>query len=543
MHRRLPWYVPLMFALTGAYLLVEVPFSVHLAGVLGGEATVDDIHRIEHFGRMLSGMAAAIAVLGIWHFPRMERMQATRLRACVTGVVFGGIAATITFLSLGWYADLRAFASDGQERKEAVIAMLAKRAVMASTLPETLDLAPSQRNGFIALMPALLGAESIVSFSGRTAAQLASVAGDDARSALGTVAQAKSEFFASRFAAARNAYDSYASSLSDAKAAHANMDDEAESAWRKYSAEMDRSFPRGWPTRDGWSHAAAWRKVRFTHGIPVPEGWNLHNKAVFIAAVKTKISNSIAERYQQAVDLQLGKGTHLKPGLSYEQFLSVPAVQKLIRDNMNDAGIPRDLVISPAMSDKAFEAVFYLPQIDKAVDAMREAVAARPTDYERGTLARDGEDAVKATILPALALMMSLIGTVVHIYKFAGYGLQMASHFLRIRPLQRGLMRHAAVASVLGLVAFQTLDITPSALASPAIGQIATAGVYPSVLTAVVMAQPHLEAIGGSLSQIGVWEVVSSDLPQPRPIQAASTISQTQVASLSIPVPQSRPVD
>ena len=543
MNRRLPWYVPLMFVLTGAYLLVEIPFSVHLAGVLGGAATADDIHRIEHFGRMLSGMAAAIAVLGIWHFPRMESMYASRMRTCVTGVIVGGIAVTATFLSLGWYADLRAYISDGAERKSAVVAMLAKRSIMGSDIPEDLGLDQAQRNGFIAVMPELLGAQNIVSLSGRTMMQLAGIAANDSRDAMGSVSEAKSDFFENRFSAARSAYEDYSSSLADAKAAYARIDEEAENAWTRYSSEMDRAYPRGWPKGRGWSWAAAWRKVRFGHEIPVPESWDLRNKRVFITAVKTKITDEIAARYQQAVDSQLGKGTHLKPGLTYEQFLAVPAVQKMVRDSMADADIPRDLLISPAMSDKAFEKAFYAPEIDKAVASMRDALSAEASSYEYGSLAEKGKDAVKASILPALAIMMSLIGAIVHIFKFSGYGLQMAAHVFRIRPLQVNFIRHASVASILGVVAVQSYGISPAALAPSSLARIPVSGIYPTALTAAVMAQPHLTEIGSTLSQAGVWDVVSAGLPQPRPLVEISSTAPADVASLSIPIPLPRPVN
>lgn len=546
MHRRLPWYVPLMFVMTGAYLLIEVPFTFHLAGVLGGNPTEADIDRIEHFGRTLSGFAAAIAVLGAWHLPRMERLGASRLRACVTGAIVGSIAATATFLSLGWYADARAHFSDGQERKDALVAMLARKAAVSSGAVDHLGLELSQKNVFVAVMPEMLRPSDLVEFSGRELQSLALVAGDDARDALGTVSEAKSNFFENEFDSARDAYESYQSALRDVKSAYANADWQAENAWQDYVADMDQAFPRGWPTPPGIRASMVYRKVRFTHDIPVPEGWNLRNKSVFIAAVKKKISLEIAEQYQQEVELQLGKGVHLKPGLSFEQFVKVPQVQKRIRDYLPESGIPRNLVITPEMSDDAFEKAFYSPQVTKAIESMEEALAAAPSDFEYGQLASKGKDAVKASILPALALLMSLLGAVVHIYKFAGYGIQLVSHILRIRPLQIGIIRHAVVTASLAVLAVQWVGVSPAALATTPSERISLSGTYPALLNATVMVQPHLADLGDELRKAGAWDLVSAKLPMPKPIEASSS-AVVRVASLelpnSVPIPRPRPVD
>lgn len=544
MHRRLPWYVPLMFVLTAGYLAIEVPFSVHLAAVLGGDATADDIHHIERFGRTLSGIAAAIAVIGMWHLPRMDRLGASRVRACISGLIIGGIVGSATYMSLNAYADFRAYSSDGQERKDAVVALLAKRAISESGFVGQLGLDEHQSNGFIAAMPEIMSGDMMISSSGRSLVQLAGYAGDDIKQTLGTAAAFKDDFFENRFEAGRSAYENYQSALRNVKAAYANLDADAEDAWATYKERMDEAYPSGWPNGPGISRAMAWRKVRFGSGIPVPENWNLRNKAVFIAAVKQKAKDEIASAYADAVESELGKGVYMKPGLSYEQFLAVPAVQKKIREHLYDVELPRGLVISPAMSDSSFEAALYSPQIDKAVSEMRSAISSPAADFERGHLADQGMDAVKAKILPALAIVLSLTGAIVHIFKFTGYGLQIAAHIARIRPLQIGFVRHAVAASLIAIAASHYFGLSTSSLTSPSIERISGNGIYGTVLTGAVMVQPQLAEIGDSLTRIGAWDVVSQNLPRPRPRAAFAAVSE-EVASLSqeIPIPSARPVN
>ena len=541
MSNRLPWYVPLMFVLTGIYLTVEVPFASYLSLILGGDATASDIQDVDRFGRSLSGIAAGLAIVGMWYFPRAHRMHVSRTRACISAMIVAATAASATYIAIGAYPDFRAHMSDGEERKSALIATLAKRSLISSDLHEELGLNAAQWNGFLAVMPELVGMENTVTMSGRSAAQLASLAGDDARRALGTVQEMKQDFFQTRFSAGERAYAAYEEALREAKAAYANADEEADSAWRTYASEMDKKFPDGWPSRPGWSRAGVVRKVKFTYKIPVPDNWNIRDKATFKSAVKKKVVDEITTRYQQAVEAELGSGVVLKPGLSYEQFLAVPAVQSKIRDNLRGFAVPAKLVIAPGMSDRDFQNAFHTPQIEKAVEEMREAIAADPSDYEWGGLAERGKDAVKAAILPALALMMSLIGAIVHIYKFTGYGVQIASHVLRIRPFQNGFARHVLAAAIVAIAGMQTMGLTHASFSSPEIARISSEGAYPAVLAATVMMQPQLAEIGGKLEKVGLFEAVTGHLPSPR-APAASHAVETDAVALNIPVPIPRPV-
>lgn len=548
MPRKMPWYVPLMFILTAGYLTLEVPFSVHLAGVLGGDATPEDIHQMERFGRTLSGIAAAIAVLGMWYFPFMEKRGFSKVRSITTSLFVGGLTTFATYIALDGYATARAHFSDGQERKDAVIALLAKRTLSEQGMNGLLDIEPAQWNGVVATMPLLIDAKMLLSFSGKTVSQLASA---EAARAFGDAKSFKTEFFETRFSTAETAYADYKRAVSDVKDELENLDQRAQDGWTEYKSKMDQAYPRGWPTGRGINWAMAWRKVRFGQDIPVPESWNLRDRGVFIAAVKQKGRGQIFEGYKAAVEQQLGKGVTLPADLRYEAFLSLPVIQKKIREEID---LPKNAVITPGMSQKAFNAAIYNPQLEKAVDEMRDTVSAPAASFERGELATTGKDAVKSVILPALAILLSLTGAVVHIFKFTGYGLQIIGFVARIRPLQAGPIRHVAAIAVVAIAANSFMGMTLGSLKSPEIGRIASDGIYASILERAVTVQPQLAAIGGRLGEIGIWSLFASELPQPRPFVLAaappkSDIAPVEVASLEsdailsrIPIPMIRPV-
>ena len=556
---RLPWYVPLMFVLTGIYLTLEVPFSGNLAGVIGGEATVADIHAMERFGRMLSGIAAAIAVVGVVVFPYHDRNYHSKRRALVTAAFVGSLTAMTVYVGLNAYADWRAAVADGAERKEAVVAMLAKRAMLSSGAAAALGLSDAQFNAFAAVMPEIIPNQTALATTGSDLMQLASYAGDDVKREIGSVSEAKDDFFKTNFSSARDAYDRYSESLSDIKRAYSDLDGEIERGWAEYTDRMNRNFPNGWPNTHTFRGRMAWRKVRFGEKIPVSENWNLRNKSEFVQAAKRKGVNEISERYAQAVDAQFGPGVHLKPGLTFEQFVAHPAVQKRIRESLPD-GTPRNVVISPEMTLASFDSAFYSPQIRKAVGEMQETLSADPSDFEYGRFAEVGKDAVKARILPALAILLSLTGAVVHMFKFSGYGLQLLAHYARIAPLNRPVIRHLAVLVLLAGAGHYFLGVATTSVSAPAIEKIADQSIYARALVGAVALQPQLVAVSDKLETLGVWKLAAADLPAPRafdyapvssvtkdaPVQAEPAVEVADAAGgfaipVKVPVPTFRP--
>lgn len=552
----MPWYLPLMLVLTGGYLLLEGPFAPTIGAVVGGAATLDEIHRMERFGRMLSGAAVAIAVLGIWHFPRMQRIHSTKREAIAVAAPLALIVGLATYFAIDGYATLRAWSSDGAERKDAMIAMLVKRSLSEKGMNGAIDVPAEQWAGLVATMPVVMKTNDMLALDGGGIQHLVDA---ETTRAIGTPAEFRRRFFEDGFAPAREAYAEYRQATDRIRAAARDVDNQADDAWYEYKSEMDRRFSNGWPPEGGTRAALVWRKVHIDKGIPVPEGWRIRDKGTFLSAVKTKIRQEIADEYTRQIELNLGKGARLLPDQSFETFVKNPAVQKKIRDEMWQLDLPKNAVISPDMPQAAFVDAVYAPQHDKASKELFEAVSASPKDFERGSLAEKGMDAVKSVELPALAILLSLTGAVVHIFKFTGYSLTFAGYLFDVDRLKEGLTRHVAAVALLAVAGWFFLGLSPASIRSEQMDRIATGGgVYATLVRGSVALQPQLAVIGDALAQAGPWQFVETSLPRPRPYALAaaaspSSVDPVEVASVEtpegqpslsarIPLPLARPV-
>jgi hypothetical protein len=72
---RAPRYLYIITFLTIIYLIVELSFNARLLDVTGSDAPRQVVHATEYWGRGISGVAATLAVWGIWLMPLAERQR------------------------------------------------------------------------------------------------------------------------------------------------------------------------------------------------------------------------------------------------------------------------------------------------------------------------------------------------------------------------------------------------------------------------------------------------------------------------------------
>lgn len=528
----MPWYLPLMLVLTGGYLLLEGPFAPTIGAVVGGDATLEDIHSMERFGRMLSGAAMAIGVLGVWHFPRMERIHASKTASLVLAAPLAFVVGLSTYLAIDGYATWRAWDADGAERKDALVAMLAKRSLSEKGMNGALDVPDAQWAGVVATMPVIMNTKDMLSLNGEN---MSTLVDGEATRAIGTASELRREFFGNKFGAAHDAFSHYQDATAKIRAASREVDARADEAWSEYKSEMDRRYRNGWPPEGGARAAMVFRKVHIDKGIPVPQNWRIRDRGVFVTSVKTKIRQEIVDEYTRQIELHLGKGAQLMPDLPFEDFVKNPAVQKKIRDEMWQLDLPKGVVISPDMPQASFVKAIYDPQHRKATSELLEAVSADPSKFERGSLAEKGMDAVKSIQLPALAILLSLAGAVVHIFKFSSYAVTFLGYVFDIERLKAGLARHVLAFLLVSVAGAWLLGLTTQSFQSTAIDRIATGGgIYASLVKRAVVLQPQLAVFGQALAQAGPWRLVETSLPRPQPYPLTADVAQPSLNPVEV---------
>ena len=112
-------------------------------------------------------------------------------------------------------------------------------------------------------------------------------------------------------------------------------------------------------------------------------------------------------------------GAPVPPELKWSEFCANPAVKNIIRTSLN---LPPDVDISCSMEYSAFSRDVY-PAFSKqnAPELMKRLLEPAIQFADGGQLDSLGRAAFTSVIVPPIALLFSILGSIVHIYKVCKY--------------------------------------------------------------------------------------------------------------------------
>lgn len=418
------WLYVLAF-ITGAYLLVEMGFNSRLLDVVGGGASLDEIHSIERWGRGLSGFALA---LFFWksRFPGLFATFSARYLDGLGQLVAITFACMVgMFLFQEGLVNLLVAHSTAEERKVAQNLVLLQQALVNGTTNiDGLELdqaAFEQPDGkaLLAVFPlvggAALGELVLDKFSAEAREDVMR------KTVLAKMGDPNEHFDAYKKIlqeGVQSGWEQYEDGnrrMYDERAKRRKVQDDA---WRDYSQSIrEQSRGRGNPER-----IPIWYRRRIVEqlhqdGILVPKGWG-GNRAEFNAAVAKKHEREISREFQQQLAAHDPRLRALPPGLSAQEFMAHSAVQRIILDELHYSCITG--FQSPATAQQFLEQIF---QAEARCVAKRELklFSARTLDHDQAA-----KDAMKTLIVPPLALLFSLLGAFVHFFKLTCYGVRLA---------------------------------------------------------------------------------------------------------------------
>lgn len=475
----------LMIVLTGAYLAFEIPFGALLLDIVSNGSDADTISRLETAGRLIAGAALALAMLP-FVIKRAARGDQSLRRVLCHSVMISAAIVGAAFVAQRALVDSIAERSSPAERKAAVQALAIRNA-----FPADLSHDPAARAA-AALSPLAAFARPA---SLTEAGGLRALATEQARRAVGDVGHLRSGAYADGLDKARELYAAYRRSQAALASAVGQARQASGQAWMDWYNWLNK-HTYGMAVRYGIPSAADRvnyaRKVR-ERGVPVPEGWYPLDEAGFRAA---------AERaFLDRVTRQAGASGMPSGIASFNEFLRHPAVQAKMRDAVGPIAV--SLAAGENADDASFRKRAWVPAIEVARDTIVADAAADVSEFADGRARAElGKSAVRAIAVPPIALLLSLLGLSVHIFKFANYASILlasacGSAFIARIAIERPIFRFAALALLLvaGTVALR--DTAASAAtttfwkqASPAIaaqfGDTASAAA-----TFVVQMQPR----------------------------------------------------
>lgn len=475
-----------MLAVTAGYLCVEIPFSIHLIQTVaaGNEA---DISTFEKFGRVLTGLAVFIAILG------MSLLPFFRDEGTPTGEAAGTVAAGFLIALAGCYFGLygygqyRAWSASDEDLRRSYIGLMAQREIAASGLA---GIRPEQENpawrAFLATISASLDMPRVIESKG-TVPELAE---REAFRQIGAADQFRKRYFDRIEADVSRSYRQYAEGSNAYVKARQNIERDGAAEWNAYLSELRSRYPEGVPVR-GWTAASIRNKVM--ERLPVSSNWPILDRSGFMAAYRKTAAKQIEEDYRS-------QSVGLAPGMSAAQFWKSSKVQDRIREQTAQAfGIEIATVITPAMSDKAFQAAIYRPVLTRTKNEVLAMAVGKQSlsSGDRGRL----ENAYLIATLPASALLFSLAGAALHIFKAAGYAAAVIG-LGRFRFPIAGLVLFGGIAAM--IVTGDTITTAGTFL------EFEASGIMPTVIKYAVSIQPAFERIAAGFESVGVWSGINN---------------------------------
>jgi glycerophosphoryl diester phosphodiesterase len=414
-----------LMGLTLVYLTFELAFNARLLDVVGGEATLDEIHHIEHYGRILSGTAAALFLLQfLLKHDENIRMECAEkgatsrkefgwpriLTACLLCVfcVYHGLQAFVDYLVTS---------RDGDFRRQAVNVSLIQNAL----LNDRVDLVGidadnglyrlPEGKAFLALFPFM--ATSVEDLEQRMEEAKIQIL----RRTISERIDPKTYFdnYQKAVQTVTTQWQKYRGNIEDTE----QVDKEFEKAWKEYEDTLCGRRNCGlqecqctWTPDD--VPISAWSSVRrqVQRKVHVPNDWRPNDQQTFRAAIARQMMEKVAK---EGVTID---GQKFPPGLSQAEFFQQPVIRRKLNTELH---LPNDVRVPLSVNDtSAFLRDLYQPMLQREIRIELEKYTADAASFETGGAnAEMGIKATQATLIPPIALFFSLMGAIGHLGKLS----------------------------------------------------------------------------------------------------------------------------
>lgn len=452
-----------MMAATGLYLLFEIPFGSLVLDVVGSAATREEIDRLEWTGRVFTALAVLIVCWG-WLFDRY-----------VAGLA--DLRRTVQALALSALLVVPAAHQAVRHAVEGVVAASSpgarQRAANAQLLRTELFSAKPRIDG-LALEAGALSRPEWKAFA--AAAPLVGIADPralavvapgfrellrrDVEERLGGPARFRRREFEPALLEIRRAYEAYRDGLAARTAALGPAEAQADVRWREWREFMMRVSER--TMRFDPAEVRSLRAKLAFKGLALGDDLDPRSERDFRRAVLGEAAKPAEAAFDARIREALGSdGTLPRDIDTFARFAAQAPVQAKMKSLL---GLdPSGPALPVEAEGAAFEKGVYRPVSESLQRRLAAAYVGDPSSFadgrEHGGL---GRDVFRAALVPPVALGLTLLGILVHVFKFANYAM-----ILRAQPLPDGAApsrrgRHLWIASGMAAVIAALLAAAPS---------------------------------------------------------------------------------
>lgn len=405
-----------LFWITLTYLIFELSFSAMLLDIAGGNSTQDDIEGIEKYGRALSGIALGLVIVPLIS----GRKHWSIFKKAISIILLFPISITFMYQLQDKIVESMIEGLNGLQRKEAAVLALAAPLIATGDLEivgqkytEDNHLASAEAKSFVALFPALalykddlnkdiniLG-PSLVRASFTQSCEV----GKDG--CLGNSEEFRTHIWKEIYQNIEKNYHEIKTNYQK-QMSRENIIQQQNESWKSYLdyyKERTGSHPK-YASR--YMYKRLRNDVQEMYGIKLPKGWNPNDRYTFINAIHNKIQQDASS----ALRSHFGTTQNISFGLYFKQT----AVQDNIRKTLKIENI--NIVFKDVVTPAEVEKYIYTPIVKELVDIKLNELNSNEKEFnEGGEYQSLGEKSAKRVIVPAIALIFSLLGGLTHFVK------------------------------------------------------------------------------------------------------------------------------
>jgi hypothetical protein len=405
-----------LIVLTGVYLLCELSFNARLLDVVGGNATGDEIHHIERYGRLLSGTAAALFLLQFLlprQFPLSSQFRKIFIGIALSGCIYG------VYNGLEKLVDTLVDSSSPVFRRQAVNLSLIQRAlvhdrVILSGMDETLGLyRKPEGKAFLALFPLL--AISVEDLDEKIEQAKKELLKHSIAEKIGGVQEYYDKAYIKAIHGVTEQWKEYrGDKLGPYLDAKIRLETEKVfmESWRNYLVASKRCYRNGTQktlVTEGCLQQLDNKARQYLHDA----NWQSGDQVAFRAGIEKQVREEEIQKIH--TEGMVIRGKKVPPRLSQAQFIAHPAVQEGLREQLN---LPQTTTIPLTIDRQGFIHQLYEPMLEVLTTKELENYNAPALLYADGaSLAEPGRTAARAVLVPPVALFFSLLGALGHLGK------------------------------------------------------------------------------------------------------------------------------
>lgn len=416
----------LITVITLIYLIVEFSFNSRLLDVVGGAATTGEIDSIEKFGRYISGFAVALAFWPTILKREVDTMAKLGIIAIATSLIVAAV-----YIAEGALVDRIVDSSSAKERYAASnLTILQRTLITGDAELDGLDLSGRQFNepdakAFLAVFP-------LVAFS---------VANLDKKINKREVLE---KYVQRKLGSDKERYNQYVESIAGVQDMYKNkyiwlltlyntelsrVGRRQDEKWAKYKKGLHQKFYISNPAWIPKKYTARIRASVQAELPGIPNNWNPADKAGFYKVIRNTITANADQSFREAAFKLTGNQSASK-NMSYEQFASSAAIQSNWREKLGITGITVKKGLRSDLNLSEYVRDFYLPLVKAKVDDLMAQYDAPVAQFADGGAHEElGKSAMKALLIPSIALAFSLIGAIVHAFKFSFFTIHLVTGY------------------------------------------------------------------------------------------------------------------